>query len=97
MESERHARLHEVYEIVRHLPREARAGRARTLCGDDTELLALGSADGTVKLADTRSGKLAASLEVGERVDGITWSRDGRHLFALSAQGELRRWSIEAY
>jgi WD40 repeat protein len=61
----------------------------------DSSLLASGAQDGSIKLWDSSTGQLLATL-VGHMnwVAGVAFSPDGMRLLSTSADGTLRVWGI---
>ena len=64
--------------------------------GDNTNLLASGSADGFVKVWDTRSaeGRPVASLFSMTAVSHVQWRRQSNHSVASTHGGDVRLWDI---
>ena len=64
--------------------------------GDNANLLASGSADGFVKVWDTRSaeGRPAASLFSMTAVSHVQWRRQSNHSLASTHGGDVRLWDI---
>lgn len=61
----------------------------------DSQLLALGSADGSVKLWDIASGNLQQSLEVStKRITSLSFSHNSRFLGTLCEEYRFRIWNI---
>jgi WD40 repeat protein len=59
----------------------------------DGERIATGSSDGTVKVWDTATGQLAASLQVGSPVQHLEWSPGGEQLATMAYDRTLRIWN----
>jgi WD40 repeat protein len=78
---------------VRHL--KAHDGPITALALGPQGVLATAGEDGSVKMWDLRSGPSARSL--GERsgpVRALSFSRDGRRLYAAGQDGVIRVWSL---
>ena len=54
--------------------------------------LATSSADGTVKIWDSKSGQLALTLSLGKSVECVMWHPDGKRIVAGTVDGRLRMW-----
>ena len=58
----------------------------------DGKRLVTGSADGTIKFWDTRSGEQLGSLNVGEQIRNLEFFPDGNTLVTASTEGWIRLW-----
>ena len=78
---------------VRHL--KAHDGRITALALGAQGVLATAGEDGSVKLWDLRAGPSARSLgEHAGPVRALSFSRDGRRLYAAGQDGVIRVWSL---
>ena len=78
---------------MRHL--KAHDGRITAVALGAQGVLATAGEDGSVKLWDLRSGPSARAL--GERIGpvrALSFSRDGRRLYAAGQDGVIRVWSL---
>jgi WD40 repeat protein len=60
----------------------------------DGKVLASGSEDNTIKLWDTISRKVIATLPAGDRVTSVAFSPDGKTLLAGCDHGKIRGWYV---
>jgi len=69
-------------------------GSARRVAyAPDGERLAGGSADGSVRIWDVRTGRLSTTLSAHtDMVAALAWSPDGRFLASASLDGSVRGW-----
>jgi WD40 repeat protein/predicted Ser/Thr protein kinase len=79
---------------------ETRGGRApirRLAVNPRDGRPALGCEDGTVRIADAKSGELEKCLVGhGGSINGVAWSSDGTALASASADGTARVWDVAA-
>jgi WD40 repeat protein len=61
----------------------------------DGSLLAVGSADGTIRLFDVRSGRLVTLPSYEQAVGEVAFSPDGSLLAVTTADGQARIWSLD--
>jgi len=61
----------------------------------DGSLLAVGSADGTIRLFDARSGRLVTLPSYEQAVGEVAFSPDGSLLAVTTADGQARIWSLD--
>jgi RNA polymerase sigma factor (sigma-70 family) len=84
------------------IPRQSRVGGTSACFSPDSTTLAITTAAGTVVLLDATTGEvLPQSADLIGTVGGLTFSADGRHLFAVpSGAGMMRdrwlRWDLTA-
>lgn len=75
----------------------------RAVCfSPDSRYVATGATDGTVRVWDTETSKQVAQMEAQKSgVNGLDWSRDGKHLAAAQwpasrpEGSEVRLWQVE--
>jgi WD40 repeat protein len=64
----------------------------------NSQALATGSHDGNVRLWDSASGNLTATLDSDDKVEGLQWQADGTRIAAVTARGQgtgqVRIWDV---